>query len=268
MQKNFVSLKQMAEDKALDTVSKVTSFAVDPRAITRAAPGVNRPIDWEYVRELADAYKRGANFPPLDVIVDANKIIPADGQHRHEAALLAISEGAEIRAIECRQFRGNETDMVLLQIGRQEGLKMSPLVLADRYRKLITWGWTNAEIAKGAGKSAQHVRDTLALLDADPKAKKMLEKGQVSAEVVRKAVREHGSGAGDVLAADLEKAQAAGKDKVTPKTASTRAPSKAQQAMALLERMREMFSNDSIHGLVDEYDGELVDDYRKFMGIE
>lgn len=263
MQKSFVSLKQMAEDKALDSVSKVTSFAVDPRAITRAAPGVNRPIDWEYVRQLADAYKRGANFPALDVIVDGNKIVPADGQHRHEAALLAISEGAEIRSVECRQFRGNDADMVLLQIGRQEGLKMAPLVLADRYRKLAIWGWTNAQIAERAGKSQQHVRDTMALLDADPKAQKMLEKGQVSADVVRTAVRKHGSAAGDVLAADLERAQADGKTKVTAKTSSAKPPSKLQTAMSLLERLRDAV--DAMDGTSVENE-TLVDDYRAFMG--
>lgn len=268
---NYVSLKQMAEDKTLAGVGKVTTFGVDPRLIRKPKPGANRPLDMAHVRALADAWKRGAVFPPLEVSVDGGAIEPVDGQHRLEAALLAIAEGAEIRALECRQFRGNAADQVLLQISSQDGLKMTPLVLGDRYRKLIAWGWAPADIAERTGKSAQHVRDALALTEADPKARKLLEQGQVSADVVRATVRAHGSAAGEVLAADLEKAQAAGKTKVTAKTASAKPAKKKaaelETAMDLLERMRAMFSNDSVYGLVDEYDEKLVDDFRAFMRV-
>lgn len=255
---NYVSLKQMAEDKALPGVGKVTTFAVDPRIMRKPKPGSNRPLDPDHVRTLADAYHRGATFPPLEVIVDGGAIEPADGQHRLEAALLAIAEGAEIRTLECRQFRGNAADVVVLQLSSQEGLKMSPLVRADRYAKLAAWGWSVAEIAAKAGKTDQHVRDTLALLDADPKAKAMLAKGEVSADVVRKTVREHGTGAGEVLQADLEKVQAAGGTKVTAKTASAKTPSKGQRALDLLERLRYQVGTCG--------DNQLIADYVALMG--
>jgi ParB-like chromosome segregation protein Spo0J len=260
---SYVSLKQMAEDKTLESVGKVTSFAVDPRIIQRPAPGTNRPIDPDHVRRLADAYHKGALFPPLDVSVDRGAITPVDGQHRLDAALLAISEGAKIRALECRQFRGNAADAVLHQVRSQDGLKMTPLVLADRYRKLLGWGWTAQQVAEQAGKSAQHVRDTLALLDATPEVQSMLAKGQVSADVVRKAVRQHGADAGEVLAGDLEKAQAAGKTKVTPKTASTKKPSKLETALELLEGMRSLMDKAAAY---ERFPEEFVLKYRAFMG--
>jgi ParB-like chromosome segregation protein Spo0J len=260
-----ISLKQMAEDKALPGVGKVTTFAVDPHMMRKPKPGSNRPLDPDHVRTLADAYHRGATFPPLEVIVDGGVIEPADGQHRLEAALLAISEGAEIRALECRQFRGNAADVVVLQVSSQEGLKMSPLVRADRYAKLVAWGWSVPDIALRVGKTETHVRDCLALLDADPKAKALLAKGQVSADVVRKTVREHGAGAGEVLQADLEKVQAAGGTKVTAKTASAKAPSKGQRALDLLERMRTAFEGTHVHMAFDD---QLVDDVRAFLNIK
>lgn len=265
--KKHVSLKSMAEDRDLDAVGKLTNFLVDPAAI-KVRPGFNpRPINIAHVEEMYNSFVSGASFDPLVVDVEEGEIYVVAGHHRREMYLLARERGHDIKRVEARQFRGTEADRVALTFTSQQGLALTPLQLATQYGRLIELGWTNTEVAARAGKTVQHVRDTLLLLDADAKTKKLLEKGKVSAEVVRTALRQHGADAGSVLATDLEKAEAAGKTKVTAKNATTKAPSKKDTAVALLERMREMFSNDSFYRLAGEYDDTLVDDVRKYLGI-
>lgn len=214
-EKKAVSLKIMAEEKT-GGVSKTTNFAVDPR-ILEVEEGFNgRPLDDAHVEAMAVSYENGATFPLLDVTVDDGRIVVRDGHHRHAGALRAIARGAEIRTVECRHFRGNDADRVMLMITSQQGLAMTPLQLGAQYRKMIGFGWTRQQIAARAGKSAQHVGDCIALAESNSDVQGMVTRNEVSAAVALKEVRKSGSGAGKVLAGHLETAKAAGKDKVTP----------------------------------------------------
>lgn len=261
--KKHVSLKTMAEDKDLDAVSKATSFQIDPRTL-KVKPDFNgRPINDEHVRQMADGWKNGATFPPVEVTVEDGQVYIVDGHHRHASALLAIDEGLELKRIDARHFRGNDADRIMLMITSQQGLPMTPLQLGVQYKNLVGLGWTHAEIAARPGKSAQHVRDCIALAEAPSAVQKMVERGQVSADVARKTVKKHGDAAGDVLRADLDKAQAAGKEKVTAKSASVKKAGKLETALALLERLRDHV--DALDGTSVENE-KLVDDYRAFMG--
>jgi hypothetical protein len=258
MEKKHVSLKTMAEDKELDAVSKATSFQVDPRVLKVKSGFNGRPINAAHVRQMADGWKNGATFPPIEVSVEDGEVFIVDGHHRHASALLAIEEGLELRRMDARHFRGEEPDRIMLMITSQQGLPMTPLQLGVQYARLIALGWTPAEIAARPGKSVQHVRDCIALADAAPDVKRMLERDQVSADVVRKTIKKHGADAGKVLAADLQAAKAAGKDKVTAKTASTQRPSKLQTAMGLLGRLRFHVKRCG--------DAKMIEDFNAFMG--
>lgn len=210
-----VSLKVMAEKKE-DGVSKTTNFAVDPRKM-EIEPGFNgRPIDQTHVRAIADSIKGGATLPPLEVRVDNGRVIIVDGHHRRAGALLAISEGAEILALDCRQFRGNDADRVMLMITSQQGLPMTPLQLGVQYRKMLGFQWTPSMIAKRCGKSANHVNDMIALAESNSDVQAMVTRGEVSATTALKVVKAKGQDAGKALAGHLETAKAAGKAKVTP----------------------------------------------------
>ena len=155
MNKKMVSLKVMAEAKT-EGISKVTSFAVDPR-IMQVEDGFNgRPLDPDHVEAMAKSYANGATVPALDVTVDDGVVTIRDGHHRRAGAMLAISRGAEIRTLECRHFRGNDADRVMLMITSQQGLPMTPLQLGVQYRKMVGFGWPRSQIADRAGKSAQH----------------------------------------------------------------------------------------------------------------
>ena len=221
----FVSLKVAAEDKNNDHVSKVTSFAVDPRVL-EVNEGFNpRPVDPKHMEEMSLAMRSGATFPPLDVWVEDGHIFIVDGHHRHAAALDAISKGSDIKSLECRHFRGNDADRVAHSLNSAGGLALTPLQLGVRYQTLIGFGWTEQRIADRRGKSLQHVKDMIQLAEANSDVHQAVNAGQISGTAALKMVKQHGSRAGAVIQAGLEQAKAEGKEKVTPRALGRRSSS-------------------------------------------
>ena len=221
---DFVSLKVAAEDKNNPAVSKVTSFAVDPRAL-EVEEGFNaRPLNADHVAEMSLALRNGATFPALDVRVDAGRILIVDGHHRHAAALDAIAKGFDIKSLDVRHFRGNDADRVAHMISSAGGLALTPLQLGVQYRKLIGFGWTETQIANRGGKSVQHVKDMILLGEANSDVHQLVNAGKISGTAALKAVKQHGSKAGAVIQEGLQQLPE-GKKKITPKAlARTRAP--------------------------------------------
>ena len=219
----FVSLKVAAEKKIHgDDVSKVTSFAVAPHLL-EIEEGFNaRPLNPDHVAEMSLAMRNGATFPPLEVRVDDGRIIIVDGHHRHAAALKAIAEGYEIKALDCRHFRGNDADRVAHMLNSASGLALTPLQLGIQYRKLIGFGWTDKQIADRRGKSVQHVKDMIQLAEANSDVHQAINAGQITGTAALKMVKQHGSKAGEVIRAGVEQAQAEGKTKVKPKALAGR----------------------------------------------
>jgi ParB-like chromosome segregation protein Spo0J len=218
MSESFVSLKVAAERKIHgDSVSKVTSFAVDPRLL-EVEEGFNaRPLNMEHVAEMSLALQNGAIFPPLEVRVEEGHIILVDGHHRHAAALDAISKGFEIKSLDCRQFRGGDADRVAHMITSAGGLPLTPLQLGIQLRKLHGFGWTEKQIATRIGKSIEHVKNTILLAEANSDVHKAVNAGEVSSTTAAALVKKHGSKAGKVIQDGVAKAKASGKTKATPK---------------------------------------------------
>jgi len=223
---DFVSLKVAAEDKNNPTVSKVTSFAVDP-LVLEIREGFNaRPLNQEHVDALALAQRNGAIFPPLDVFVEEGHIFIVDGHHRHAATLQNIAQGFEIKSSEVRHFRGNDADRVAHMLNSASGLALTPLQLGVQYRKLIGFGWTETQIANRRGKSVQHVKDMIQLAEADSDVHQAVNAGLVSGTAALKMVKQHGSKAGAVIQEGLDQAKAEGKEKVTPRALARRSSPK------------------------------------------
>jgi len=219
---DFVSLKVAAEDKNNPTVSKVTSFAVDP-LVLEIREGFNaRPLNQEHVDSMALAQRNGAIFPPLDVFVEEGHIFIVDGHHRHAATLQNIAQGFEIKSSEVRHFRGNDADRVAHMLNSASGLALTPLQLGVQYRKLIGFGWTETQIANRRGKSVQHVKDMIQLAEADSDVHQAVNAGLVSGTAALKMIKQHGSKAGAVIQEGLEQAKAEGKEKVTPRALARR----------------------------------------------
>ncbi|GGY67872.1 hypothetical protein GCM10007387_57570 [Pseudoduganella albidiflava] len=233
---SFVSLKVAAEKKLHgDGVSKVTSFAVAPDLL-EVEEGFNaRPLDLEHVAEMSLAYRNGAVFPPLDVRVEDGHIILVDGHHRRAAALDAIDKGAEVRSLECRQFRGSDADRVAHMITSAGGLPLTPLQAGVQYRKLIGFGWTEKQVAARVGKTVQHVKDAVLLAEANSDVHQAVNAGEVSSTVAVAMVKQHGSKAGTAIRESLKDAQAAGKSKVTAGTLARQRATKEPTDKQILE---------------------------------
>jgi len=231
---DFVSLKVAAEDKNNPTVSKVTSFAVDP-LVLEIREGFNaRPLNQEHVDSMALAQRNGAIFPPLDVFVEEGHIFIVDGHHRHAATLQNIAQGFEIKSSEVRHFRGNDADRVAHMLNSASGLALTPLQLGVQYRKLIGFGWTEPQIANRRGKSVQHVKDMIQLAEADSDVHQAVNEGHLSGTAALKMVKKHGARAGAVIRDRVERAKAEGKDKVTPKALAGTAKVTDKQMLAWL----------------------------------
>lgn len=198
--KPAVSLKVMAEDKDLQGVSKVTSFAVDPRMLE---------------------VEEGFNARPLDL------------EHVASISLDAIAAGAEVLSLECRQFRGNDADRVAHMITSQSGLPMTPLQLGRQYRKLVGFGWAEKAIADRVGKTPQHVGQLLALSEMNSDVQAAVDAGTVSASNAIKIVKTHGDKAGEVIADVVHTAQLAGKKKATAKHIDGATPKNLPDAIRL-----------------------------------
>jgi len=235
---SFVSLKVAAEKKIHgDGVSKVTSFAVDPRLL-EVEEGFNaRPLNKEHVAEMSLAYRNRATFPPVDVRVEDGHIILVDGHHRRAAALDAIEKGAEVRALECRQFRGSDADRVAHMITSAGGLPLTPLQLGLQYRKLIHFGWKEKAVADRVGKTIQHVKDMVLLAEANSDVHHAINAGEISGSLAVTVVKQHGTKAGNVIREGLAEEQASGKAraKVTAKTLARRSAPKGPSDKEMLD---------------------------------
>lgn len=267
MSDSFVSLKVAAEKKIHgDSVSKVTSFAVDPRLL-EVEEGFNaRPLNLEHVAEMSIALQNGAIFPPLEVRVEEGHIILVDGHHRRAAALDAIAKGFEIKSLDCRQFRGGDADRVAHMITSAGGLPLTPLQLGMQLRKLLGFGWTEKQIATRIGKSIEHVKNTILLAEANTDVHKAVNAGEVSSTTAAALVKKHGSKAGKVIQDGVAKAKASGKTKATPKMFAESPASLDLKLIVEWIPAATKLPDDDITVLAALLDGEVSLMYRDGMG--
>jgi ParB-like chromosome segregation protein Spo0J len=179
---------------------------------------VNRPIDWEHVAKLERAYSSGAQFDPLEVRVEAGRIIVVGGQHRTLAAQAAIKKGKPVRALSCRHFRGGDDEQAAHMVTSAGGLPITPIFRAEKYKELRHFGWSEQKIADRVGESIDHVRNHLKLIDANTDVRQAVAAGEISMTNAIDLVDEHQSQAGAVIQAEVKKAKAQGKKRATAGT--------------------------------------------------
>ena len=203
-------------------------WQVEPHLIN-ILPGFNVRIRNEKyearVRWIADSIKANGfykNKPLTGFVARENgvdKIYATEGHRRHEAVLLAISEGCEIQAIPM-VIKPKGTNMEDLTVdmyvsNQSENGDLTVYEQSQLCKRLATMGCTSATIKTRLGySSAQYVDDLLALAGAPLAVRTLVINEAVAATVAIRALRKHDDRAGDVLAAALV---AAGGGRVTPK---------------------------------------------------
>lgn len=180
------------------------------------------------INALAEFIAAGGQIPPLEVRPRAEGgVWLVDGHRRRRALLKLDAEGRLPRTpnkdrpevheawVPVIAFEGSDADRVARIITSQENEKLSPLELAEGYKRLRAFGWSVEQIATKVGKTRQHVEQVLTVGNANTDVQNLVVAGHVSATTAAQVVREHGDGAGKVLGAELEKARASGKTRVT-----------------------------------------------------
>lgn len=210
-----------ALNKYTDGVKKTDLFMIDPRTIVEE-PGFNvrdtfdpeywnRPETIAHVRGFAESYKAGKTVPPMVVRVKNGVPYLRAGAHRLRGVMLAIEEGAQIDHLPVFESKGDEIDETILIAKENGGQALSPLSLAVIYGRLSGWNWTYARIGAEFGKTAEHVRQVLKLLELPVAMKKLIADGTIASTYAVELYEQHGDDAISMIndAADQQKADIA-----------------------------------------------------------
>lgn len=168
------------------------------------------------IQSLMAHIKRGGKYPALEVVLsdDGQGVDVVDGHRRLTAIQRLIEQGDPIEFVRIEPFTGNLVDQLQRIMTSNEGRKLTPLEIAEGYRRLSAYNLTPDDIARRVGKTRQHVDQMLILASAPHEVQQMVKAGDVSATEAIITVRQHGFQA----VHKLEQARAkAGGRKVTAK---------------------------------------------------
>lgn len=222
------SFKQMIKDGDLRRADAMKARLED----LYEEPGFNLRAEGEELEQSIDALAEfifaGGQIPALEVRPRAEGGMWVVDGHRRRRAFLKLDLAGRLPRVPAKDdparleawisivsFEGNDADRVARVITSQEGKKLSPLELAEGYKRLSAFGWAPDQIAKKIGKTRQHVEQVMTLGNANTDVQQLVASGQVSATTAVQVVRQHGEEAGKVLGGELQKARATGKSKIT-----------------------------------------------------
>ena len=197
--------------KNKDGVGRGNLFKIRPHDII-VVPGFNIRLDDEDRSERIECYAAlmaaGSRPPPILVRADQqDNIYLIDGHMRLAAANLCIERGIEIQTLDAVQHTGNNIDHVVAMLSSGEARTWKPIEVAEGYKRLISFGLSEQDIATKCGKSVNHVRDILLLGNSDSPVQNMVKSGDISASLAISTIK---SGDNDVQST-LEKASAIAK---------------------------------------------------------
>jgi len=218
-----------------------------------------------HIRTLANSIKEIGVQQPLTVFMKGESVTVTDGHCRLMAVKLAISEGAEIKAIPVRTEErfSNEADRVLSMLTRNSGRPLSIPEQAEVIKRLLSFGWTESEIARKTGSSQQHINTVIHYISSTVEVQQMVKAGDVSATMAVQQVRRNGDEAVGVLKGAVAVARKEGKKRATakhlPKTRDIVRPienyagtmpddmiAESAEILGLCKRLREIIGNNHL----------------------
>lgn len=156
------------------------------------------------IQALMGHIKRGGKYPALEVVLADDGfqgVDVVDGHRRLTAIRRLIEQGDPIEYIRIEPFTGNDIDQLQRIMTSNEGRRLTPLEIAEGYRRLNAYGLTPDDIARRVGKTRQHVDQMLILATAPHEVQQMVKSGDVSATEAIIVTRQHGRLAVDKLQA-------------------------------------------------------------------
>lgn len=232
-----------------------------------------RELNQPHVSEFKDAFIAGEYIPPLAVEVTERGVKVIDGHHRYFGALAANEAGCEVLSLECKDFIGTEADKIAFMVTSSQGLALTPLERGAAYFRLENQGWSNSQIAQKVKRSESDVLQHLQLhKECSGYIKSLVRSGSLNYALAIDITREHGVYADKVVAKLMEKAESAGKKKITKSIAKPQFPTtKTKRLIELVYKSTKLISQDRQHdylmlpkGVRDEV-MEIFEAYRKYV---
>ena len=197
----------------------------------------------EHIQGIADSIRETGflRSRPLTVRLVGDRAIVVDGNCRLMACRIAVEQGAELLTVPCvpEAVGTSPVERLANMLVANAGLAHSPFEKVGAIKLMMSYGWTDTQIAKRLGVSRQTIQNLLELAGTSPEVQEAVAKGTVSATQARQLTREHGSDAGAVIARVVE---ASGKQRVTARAFKTPEPKRITEtpAMGLLGAAREI----------------------------
>ncbi|EHD21282.1 MULTISPECIES: ParB/RepB/Spo0J family partition protein [Brenneria] len=231
-----------------------------------------RELNQSHVEEFRDAFIAGEYIPPLAVEVTERGVKVIDGHHRYFGALAANEAGCEVLRLECKDFVGTEADKIAFMVTSSQGLALTPLERGAAYQRLVNQGWSNSQIAQKVKRSESDILQHLQLhQECSPYVKSLVRTGSLNYALAIEINREHGVYADKVISKLMEKAESAGKRKITKSLAKPQfAAAKTKRLIELVYKSTPIVSNDRLRdylmlpaGVKDEV-MQILTEYQKY----
>ena len=194
-----------------------------PPSIIQVEPGFNPRLDDErtqqHIRELANSII-ASGYDQTQVIVVRwvnDQVFVRDGHCRLAAIKLAAEEGTIIERVPVKPMEkgADEADEAFAVLTTQNKLPLSPFEFATQVKKLISYGKTEAEIARRLGKSRTFIDNALMLAGSAREIREDVIAGTISSTEAVKVIRAHRDKAVEVIADAKEIVRKEGKTRVT-----------------------------------------------------
>jgi ParB/RepB/Spo0J family partition protein len=213
---------------------KRDAYPFDPRLLkidfSYNVRDLSSPDAVEKLGELKESIRANGVRMPLEVRLDGDDVFIVAGHRRHKAVMELIDEGAEIETVlVLHEAKGtNDAERTLNLVVSNSGEPLKPLEVAEVVRRLVNYGWTEAQVMARLGwKSTATVRQHLDMLAMPAAVQQQVRDGDVSATLAVKITKQAKEAKADpefaaqLIAANKEENKRLGvgvRHKVTPRT--------------------------------------------------
>ncbi len=200
----------------------------------------------EHIEQIAAAINGGTRVPPLQIYLNSEgEPTIVDGHCRHAAYGRLLERGVDVGLVAVSEFAGNDADRIAYMFTSSQGKGLTQYEQSLAFQRLVSLGWTPAEIAKKTGKTPSYVSSMLVVANANTDVHTLVKAGEVSVGAAVRTVRKSGEKAGAVLKAKVNAAKAAAPGKKVKITEKDIDPNRlSPEAVAAV---REFFIDLNIH---------------------
>ncbi len=181
----------LSDNKQLQTLNgkfnseSAGDFKVHPNLLW-IEDGYNiREVCQDRVEGFVHSYTDGKYVPPIEVVVaevdGVERLKVIKGQHRAIALQKLQSAGVHIEEIQVIRLQGDEITLLHRMIKSYEGRALTPIELADAYKRMSQLCKSQSKAAHVLGTTPAQITNYLRLLEAPEELKAMIHNGEYSA---------------------------------------------------------------------------------------